>query len=187
MPHTYCTPRNSSGFARTSLSHPMAPSYILGAARKLCATSSLWMCDVKSGLVLELAMQCCHCTSLVCCCALIWLGYIHPFSLMCSLIMTSRASCDSSSHIRPQNGQDFLSLSAAGSHLPVFQPAHRSSSGTPRRAVLMCTPHPAHVNFPHVLQGHLTHMLWTVSTMPFPLVGVWRRRLLSYVSHSPVE
>lgn len=141
-------------------------------------------CQIRVGARARHAVLPLHISGLLLCAHLAWL---HPFSLMCSLIMTSRASCDSSSHIRPQNGQDFLSLSAAGSHLPVFQPAHRSSSGTPRRAVLMCTPHPAHVNFPHVLQGHLTHMLWTVSTMPFPLVGVWRRRLLLSCHCNPAE
>ena len=80
----------------------------------------------------------------------------------CAASILAIVSSSSASRGSAQAGQDDLTRSASSSsissHCPVRHPAHRSSSGTPRSAELMWTPHPAHVALPQLLQSHFQHM-----------------------------
>jgi hypothetical protein len=70
---------------------------------------------------------------------------------------STRPSSDSASKTSPQFGHAIWTRVAA--HLPVLQPAHRSSSGTPRSAESMWAPQPAQVNLPQLLHGVFQHIL----------------------------
>ena len=62
----------------------------------------------------------------------------------------------------PQLRSTVSSFPAPG-HLPVSQPAHRSSIDTPASAVSMCLPHPAQVFLPQPAQSSAKHMVYLLS------------------------
>ena len=70
---------------------------------------------------------------------------------------STRPSPVSASKTSPQFGHAICTRVAA--HLPVLQPAHRSSSGTPRSAESMWAPQPAQVNLPQLLHGVFQHIV----------------------------
>ena len=75
-----------------------------------------------------------------------WLSPSSPTCLWASITSFMKASLLAFIAI-PQSGQAKPTPPEPAVHLPVFQPGQRWSSGTPARALSICIPHPAQVNF----------------------------------------